>query len=43
MPIHTYCDNKTAISIAHNLILHDGKNILKSIHFIKEKINVGVI
>lgn len=39
-----YCDNKAAISIPHNLILHDGtKHIEVDKHFIKEKIESGLI
>ena len=39
-----YCDNKAAISIAHNPIQHDRtKHIEIDRHFIKEKLNKGVI
>jgi len=39
-----YCDNKTAISIAHNLVYHDRtKHVEISRHFIKEKITTGVL
>ena len=39
-----YCDNKAAISIAHNPILHDRtKHIEVDKHFIKEKIESGLI
>ncbi|KAL5760403.1 hypothetical protein ACOSQ2_019241 [Xanthoceras sorbifolium] len=39
-----YCDNKSAIAIAHNLILHDRtKHIEIDKHFIKEKIDSGQI
>lgn len=39
-----YCDNKAAISIAHNPVLHDRtKHIEVDKHFIKEKINAGII
>ena len=44
MPIRIYCDNKAAISIAHNPVLHDRtKHIEVDKHFIKEKIDAGVI
>ena len=43
-PIKVYCDNKAAISIAHNPVLHDRtKHIEVDKHFIKEKINTGII
>ena len=43
-PIKVYCDNKAAISIAHNPILHDRtKHVEVDKHFIKEKIDSGVI
>ncbi|KAL9433463.1 hypothetical protein AB3S75_028316 [Citrus x aurantiifolia] len=43
-PIKIYCDNKAAISIAHNPVLHDRtKHIKVDKHFIKEKIESGVI
>jgi len=39
-----YCDNKAAISIAHNLVQHDRtKNVEIDRHFIKEKLREGVI
>ena len=39
-----YCDNKAAISIVHNLVLHDRtKHIEVDKHFIKEKIDAEVI
>ena len=38
-PIKAYCDNKAAISIAHNPVLHDRtKHVEVDKHFIKEKI-----
>lgn len=38
MPMKLYCDNKSAISIAHNLVQHDRtKHIEIDRHFIKEK------
>lgn len=44
MPIQIYCDNKTAISIAHNLVLHGRtKHIEVDKHFIKEKIEAETI
>ena len=43
-PIKLYCDNKTAISIAHNLVLHDRtKHVEVDKHFIKEKIDNGLV
>ena len=43
-PIRIYCDNKAAISIAHNPVLHDRtKHIEVDKHFIKEKIESGLI
>jgi len=39
-----YCDNKAAISIAHNPVQHDRtKHVEIDRHFIKEKPNSGVI
>ena len=39
-----YCDNKSAISIAHNLVQHDRtKHIEIDRHFIKEKLENGLI
>ena len=39
-----YCDNKSAISIAHNLVQHDRtKHIEIDRHFIKEKLDSGLI
>ena len=44
LPMKIYCDNKAAISIAHNPILHDRtKHIEVDKHFIKEKIESGLI
>jgi len=38
-PIKLYCDNKSAISIAHNPVLHDRtKHVEDDKHFIREKI-----
>lgn len=42
--IKLYCDNKYAISIAHNLVHHDQTKLVKiDQHFIKEKIKNGEI
>ena len=39
-----YCDNKTAISIAHNPVQHDRtQHIEIDRHFIKEKLEEGAI
>ena len=39
-----YCDNKSAISIAHNPVQHDRtKHIEIDRHFIKEKLDSGLI
>ena len=44
LPLRIYCDNKTAISIAHNPIHHDyTKHVEVDRHFIKEKIDDGTI
>ena len=44
MTIKLYCDNKSAINIAHNLIQHDQtKHVEVDQHFIKEKLNSGFI
>ena len=38
-PIKMYCDNKAAIAITHNPVLHDRtKHVEVDKHFIKEKI-----
>ncbi|MCH80620.1 cysteine-rich RLK (receptor-like protein kinase) 8 [Trifolium medium] len=43
-PIKAYCDNKAAISIAHNPVQHDRtKHVEVDKHFIKEKIDSGEI
>ena len=39
-----YCDNKTAISIAHNPVLHDRtKHVEVDKHLFKEKIEGGIV
>ncbi|KAJ8773456.1 hypothetical protein K2173_004286 [Erythroxylum novogranatense] len=43
-PMKLFCDNKSAISIAHNPIQHDRtKHIEVDRHFIKEKLDSGLI
>jgi len=43
-PMRLYCDNKFAISIAHNPLQHDKtKHIEVDRHFIKEKLDNGLI
>ena len=43
-PMMLYCDNKVAISIAHNPVLHDRtKHVEVDKHFIKEKIDNSVV
>ena len=43
-PMKLYCDNKSAISIAHNPVQHDRtKHIEVDRHFIKEKLDSGII
>ena len=43
-PVNLYCDNKAAISIAHNPVQHDRtKNVEVDRHFIKEKLTNGII
>lgn len=43
-PMKLFCDNKSAISIAHNLVQHDlTKHIKVDRHFIKEKLDCGLI
>ncbi|RDY11214.1 Copia protein, partial [Mucuna pruriens] len=43
-PIKLFCDNNSAISIAHNPIQHDRtKHIEIDRHFIKEKLNSGLV
>ena len=42
-PMKLYCENKTAISIAHNLVQHDRtKHVKIDRHFIKEKLIEGL-
>lgn len=44
VPMRLYCDNKAAISIAHNLVQHDRtKHVEIDRHFIKEKLEGGII
>ena len=39
-----FCDNKAAIAIAHNLVLHDRpKHVKVDKHFIKDKLEEGLI
>ena len=43
-PMKLYCDNKSAINIAYNLIQHDRtKHIEVDRHFIKENFEKGVV
>ena len=43
-PMRLYCDNKSAISITHNLVQHDRtRHIEVDRHFIKEKLDSGLI
>ena len=43
-PMKLYCDNKAAIAIAHNPVLHDRtKHVEVDKHFIKEKIESGQV
>ncbi|RDX81735.1 Protein LNK1, partial [Mucuna pruriens] len=43
-PMKLYCDNKSAINIAHNPVQHDRtKHIEVDRHFIKEKLDNGLI
>ena len=44
LPMKLYCDNKAAISIAHNSVQHDRtKHIEVDRHFIKENIEAGIV
>ena len=44
LPMKMHCDNKAAIAIAHNPVLHDRtKHVEVDKHFIKEKIEEGGI
>ena len=43
-PMKLYCDNKSAINIAHNPVQHDHtKHVEVDRHFIKEKLDSGLI
>jgi len=43
-PIKLYCDNKAAVSIAHNPVHHDRtKHVEVDRHFIKEKLDSGSV
>ena len=43
-PMKPYCDNKSAINIAHNPVQHDRtKHVEMDRHFIKEKLDSGLI
>ncbi|RVX07808.1 Retrovirus-related Pol polyprotein from transposon RE1 [Vitis vinifera] len=43
-PMKLYCDNKAAISVAHNPVLYDRtKHVEVDKHFIKEKIDNGLV
>ena len=43
-PMKLYCDNKSAINIAHNPVQHDRtKHVEVDRHFIKEKLDSGLI
>lgn len=43
-PMKLYCDNKSAINIAHNPVQHDRtKHVEVDRHFIKEKLDSGTI
>ena len=43
-PMNLFCDNKSAIRIAHNPVQHDmTKHIEIDRHFIKEKLDSGLI
>lgn len=43
-PLKLYCDNKLAIVIAHNPVLHDGtKHVENNKHFIKKNLESGQI
>ena len=42
--MNLYCDNTSTIEIAHNPNKHDRmKHIKIDIHFIKEKLDVGIV
>ena len=44
LPMKVFCDNKVAIVISHNPVLHDRtKHVKVDKHFIKEKLENGLI
>lgn len=44
LPMKLFCDNKAAISIAHNPVQHDRtKHVEVDRHFIKENLDAGII
>ena len=44
LPMKIFCDNKAAIAIAYNPVLHDRtKHVEVDKHFIKEKLENGLI
>ena len=44
LPMGIYCDNRVAISIAHNPVLHDRTKLVNvDKHFIKQKLDSGLI
>lgn len=44
LPMQVYCDNKSAIAIAHNPVLHDRtRHVEVDKHFIKEKLDSGLV
>ena len=44
LPLKLYCDNKSAIAIAHNPVLHDRtKHVEIDKFFIKENVDSGLV